>query len=104
MERNYPMEDESSVELRRLQFLRSRCERRQNQYVDSSATDEKQAQSQSDWTANFSPRPATEKLKNAVTVDRSVKELITTTVLNKLLTAVDLIEIDCGRTWNKGGL
>lgn len=102
MERNYPVEEESSVELRRQQFLRSRCERGQNQGGENSTTSDGKKRNVS--TSGFNPRAATEKLRNAVTVDRCVKELITTTVLNKLLTVADLIEIDGGRTWNKGGL
>jgi hypothetical protein len=104
MERNYPVEEEPSVESRRQQFLLSRCERGQSQGDVNSTTGEKQTVSQKGCTSSFNPRAATEKLRNAVAIDRSIKELITTTVLNKLLTVSDLIEVDDRRTWNKGGL
>jgi len=103
MDRTYPVEEEPTVEARRLQLLHERCGAAKKSVCNEGviATGEQTVNS---WSTEFKPRPAVEKQKNAVTVDRSVKQLITTTVLNKLLTvAIDLIEIPSGQTWNKGG-
>ena len=53
---------------------------------------------------SFTARSAEEKPRNAVCIDHSIKDLITTRVLRELLSiSNNRIEVDDERTWNKGG-
>ena len=55
------------------------------------------------WLDSFSARSDTEVPRNCSKVDRDVKDMIIKQVTDSLLSTTNVIQLEDGRSWNKGG-
>ena len=58
---------------------------------------------QSTWLSTFQVRNESEVPRNCSLMDKDVKEYCINTVTDKLLSTVNMKELEDGRRWNKGG-
>ena len=59
---------------------------------------------QSTWLSTFQVRNESEVPRNCSLIDKDVKEYCINTVTDKLLSTVNMKELEDGRRWNKGGI
>ena len=55
------------------------------------------------WLNSFSARSGSEVPRNCSKVDRDVKDMIIQKVTDSLLSTTNVIQLEDGRSWNKGG-
>jgi len=101
IDRTYAPENEAVIEVERQKFLQQRCSI--GAAESETSTSCRDCLSVSETPVQFVPRPASERPRNAVTVDDSSKQLIRTTVMMEILShATNLVTLN-NRTWNRGG-
>lgn len=102
IDRTYPLQNEAVVEVRRQKFLQQRCTVDPPSFVTD--TDVTHTSAVNDVLMKFVPRLPSEPTRNAVAVDNSSKQLITTTVMTEILSCATNLVILQNKTWNKGGI
>ena len=124
--RSYAAEDEEDVDRRRREYIEERCRnvRPISNKSDGEGTsldgmppekcakleekhmtvDSVEANKAGAWASGFRARSAIERTRNAMSVDQSVKDIIVSSVFNRLLLTENQIDLGGNRLWNQGGI